>query len=609
MNLDIYRDRLLSYYEVVALVGSITIVAAIATILSPTNWTYVIKSTFIVIAAFAFFISKQIPDISLRVKESYLIKSSLITVILYISYSSIFGRGFLGLLLFLGLLSLQIGLNIAEKPSTKGLAFQSGLLIATFAIYSFTNTGIYVGSVDPLWQHFPSVKSIIENGNTSGVYPRYRSWPLSHIAVAIVGLIADLSPFPASIPFVTSIAFGLSVLSYSLTRTISNQVIAKYALILIPSIYLVSFHIPMLLPKTLAVLFLLLIFVLSDLKNRIAIIPASVALLALIFTHHLSIIIFLGLVPLLYSIGAVQRYRVVVITGMATAAHWLFVDDSFLYSLIFATDKIINNLRGPTPTTVSSIYVFGPELKSETIRTSLIYLGSLQGLYFAAITIVLLSSAYYIIQKKSYYPVIPYAGVCVLFIFPTPLSGLRGVARIGFALSFLLVPALAVGMHNLSTSIDHSSVLTIAVVLAICTLGPAIATGHTPINDVGNEHLPQQSLSLSTTEELSEVAMFQKETDSEMHSFWVTSLYISYDGGSATQNVARGENNITIPEGLFVYRMDWEDYSARIYTPYGGSVILFSEDYLNKELSLRNKVYSSGDARIVWYEEDQTLTT
>jgi hypothetical protein len=113
---------------------------------------------------------------------------------------------------------------------------------------------------------------------------------------------------------------------------------------------------------------------------------------------------------------------------------------------------------------------------------------------------------------------------------------------------------------------------------------------------------------MAQTSELAQVAEFQQRAGQEMTSFWITSLYLSYLGADANQDVKPTSAGVTIPDGLFVYRMYWETYRTGIYQPVGGVTILFSEDYIKHEVNRGNQIYSSGNARIVWYQNEHNLT-
>lgn len=598
------RRHLLKRFELIALTGGISAVVLVASVLDP---LLSIKSAYIVVAALAVFLAQYFDSIRLEITEGRILRLSTITIFLFTATVFAFGANFLFVFAFLGFLSILIAINVLSNSTSKGLLFQGIVLMILMFVYFFANTGMYVGNVDPIWQHFPNIDHLVERGSIEALNERYQSFPLTHIAISAISLVTGLSPYHSSIPFLIGSGFVFGILAFLITKIVVNRQTAKYAALFVPGIYLIGFHLPIVFPQSMATLFVLFIFssVYLPTKRRFYILGLLSA--ALVFTHHLTIFIFIVFSPLMYLMHRSERARVLYLVGLIALVHWLYLGESFILSIILAAGELTGNLLGPTPTTTTSLRTFGVDLVPETITSAVMFLGSLKGVYFAALGATLLCSAYYSLKVNSNYgPLI--SGVCAaIFVFENPLSGLRGMTRTGFAASFLVIPALCLGLKHLTQNRDHSNVLAAVLVLVLCMMGPALAMGFTPGNDTGIEHQNQRSLSVAQTSELAQVAEFQQRTGQEMTSFWVTSLYLSYLDADASQDVEPTSSGVTIPDGLFVYRMDWDRYRAGIYQPLGGVTILFSEEYLQHEVGRENQVYTSGNVRIVWYVNDQEL--
>jgi len=604
MAYNIIRRHLLNRFEPFALIGTITAVVLVATVLNP---LLAIKSAYIVVAAVAVFLSQYLGSIRLDISEERVFKLSAIIVFLFTATVFIFEASFHVVLTFLGVLSMLIAINVLSDPTLKGILIQSILLMILIFVYFFANAGMYVGNVDPIWQHFPNIDNLVGSGYIEALNDRYQSFPLTHIAISTITLMTGLSPYYSSIPFLIMSGFVFGLLAFIITRIVVDGKTAKYAALFVPGLYLISFHLPIVFPQSVATLFILLLLVSAYLPTKRRFYILGLVTVALVFTHHLTIFIFILFSPLLYMMQRSGRVHVLYLVGVIALVHWLYIGESFISGLIFATNELLINFLGSTPTTTTSLYTFGVELIPETTTTAVLFLGSLRGIYFAALGAALLCSAYYILKTNSNYGLLLSSVIAAIFVFETPLSGLRGMTRTGFAASFLLIPALSLTMKHLTQDGDHSNVLAAVLVLTFCMMGPALATGYTPINDTGIEHQNQRSLSVAQTSELTQTAEFQQRVGQDTTSFWITSLYLSYVGADADQAVEPTSRGLRIPSGLFVYRMDWQTYRTGIYQPVGGVTVLFSEIYLQKEVDRANQIYSSGNVRIAWYENDYEL--
>ena len=598
------RTHLLARFELVVIAGFAAVVLLISTISNP---ILSIKSGFALTAVLLVLLSRHFTNIDVHIDKKHLLKISSIIVLMYIFSSFFFGQNFQIFLGILMLLSTGAVFYLIGKPSINGILILSSLLVCTILTHNFVNTGIYIGNVDPLWQHYPNIKNVIETGRLSSISIRYQPFPLTYILVAKIGIILKLSAYNSSIPLLVATSLAFVILSYLFTRKFVDAQTAKYAPLFVPGLVLINQYLSILFPQLIATLFLLLLFVTALIPREVRTGLIMLLSVALVFTHHFTIVIAVVLSPLILMMRRSRYLSVLAITGLIVLAQWAYIGEIFILELIFAATETLSNLFGTTPTDSVSVLGFGVYLLDETVRTAFMYLVSLQGIYFAALGSVLICAAYSSIKTKSNYGILLSGSLCALLIFPTPLSGVRGIARIGFLACFILIPTLCLGIQYLLGDTEHSNTLTILLVILVCTFGPAIAIGYTPINDAGINHKNQLSLSNQRVSELNQVAEFSQRTQRPVSSFWVTSLYLSYAGGDSTQNLSPTDNGILIPKGMFVYRTDWERFRATVYQPVGGVVALFSKEYIDRQVALGNNVYNSGNIQIVWYRDSHTI--
>jgi hypothetical protein len=595
-------DIFLSWYEYFFLAGSTLLVVLMSVILGPVT---AVKGGYLVIgAAILLFLTTSV-EIQSTIRETNLIKTNVTLILVLFSTNILFEPSLMVITGLSFLISFIIALNILNEPSPSGALTQGFLLISLLLTISVLNSGMIIGNIDPIWHHYPNIKNIMGSGEIKAISSRYQSFPILFILTTTVGFVTDLSPYPTVEAVIFAIGCSYIFVSYFFAKGILQHESYIYYPILVPSISLIAFHIPIFFPQTLAILLALLVFAIGIRRSSIGL--QALAILiggALILTHHLTIFIFMIPIIPLY-LGYRSNHAVFIPIFLSALSYWIYVQDNFIVALITSIYYLIEILLSISSGGEStSTILLGVSRLEESISQASIYLISYRGIYFSVLIILTLSGLYYILEKHTKYGLGIVGIITGALLFPLPFS-VVGLLRSGFALSFFFIPIVCLGIFNFVKGDHYSNIGVVLTITFLCALSPLIAIGYHPIYDGGTGHDAQYIITEGTTQKYEELAQFSQRTETPYRTMRISSYLINYFGGSANQDVEFSDGELVASRQLFLYRMSWAEQRTSIrrgsdsnqgprFTNY-----LYSEEYLEKMRQSSNVVYSSGDTGLL----------
>lgn len=597
---------LIHNFSKVAVLGSILVVISVGLFADP---YLAMKSSFVVTSAFLFLFLRNYRSSVDRVNKlfnnGHYIKLNLAFFFIFVAYISLNRANTITFAAFLLVISFIMSLHIVTKPSRKEVLFHSIIITAISMVFIFLTTGIYVGNVDPIWQHYPNVKYLLNSGEISAVTERYQPYPILYLLTATTGLFTNTTPYHSSIIILLSFGILFPIFTYLLFEYGVKTNHSKFSPLFIPGLSVVFHHLLIFFPQTFATLLVIVIIYAVCKKSRIVPILVSICLIA---THHLTIILMtVFLAPITRLVNRRQLVLVLsVITG--TISYWVFIGEKFVVELISIIPTFLLALVGMSGNQSSQpgFLRLGAIRPENILLDSILYPFSPQGIYYTALSTLLIIGIYYKINDRDWGHILLLGLISALFL-PLPISFV-GKSRIAFAASFLFIAFLSFSVDK-SIGVEKNEVVTIILITSLVSFGPLVGAGYNPIYEdySSRSHEFQRSVPSGTLSELTEAAEFSSSTQSTLTTFRVSSYTVNFKGGNSDNDLLVRDGSVISPEGLFLYRMDWVDYRASIYSPFQSTTVLYSEDHLQRTISSSNKIYSSGGVGITWSNESQKV--
>lgn len=592
-----------SRFEIILLCSSLIPVVLISMSLGPIT---AMKAGFIIIAsAVLYLLSKLSINTSPPLSGEQLIKLNVAILSILLALIMQFDVGMVVIVSFSLTISLIVAVHLLGDPSRSGILIQGLLLVSILLLITVVRSGMIIGNIDPIWQHYPNVRNLINSKNIQHLSSRYQRFPILFLLASTLGIISDTGPYGAIEFTISGIGLFYILAGHFFARSLINHPSSKYYPLILPSIKVIAFHIPIFFPQTLAVVLTLLVLGISMRRNSPALQGLGFVIgVALILTHHLTIVIFMPVIVCLYLFYKRTR-GISVPIFLSALAYWAYVQENFIISLFTSIQALLITFQSTsTGGITSSTVLLGFARKEETVTQAAGYLLSLRGIYFTVLAILVLSGLYLIFRNQDKFGLGMTGVITGLLVFPLPFS-ILGLLRTAFSMSFFFIPIVCLGVYNLVKGDRHSNIGVVLTVTLLCSLGPVLAIGYTPIYDGGASHDSQYQISEESKNKLAELAEFSKRTNSEYRTMRTTSYIINFFGGDANQEVEFLDGELAKSDQLFLYRMSWKNQRTSVKRGVGSNQgptftnYLFSRQYLSRTVTHSNKVYSSGGTGLI----------
>ncbi len=496
-------------------------------------------------------------------------------------------------------------------------------------VTKYLTAGYYIGHGDLLF-HTRLAESVVAEGSLAAIAGEtYYDFPGLHL---LSGTVSSLSGLGAhdGITLVGLAAYAtLLPAVYLITARVTDDPRLGLATALAAAaLDDLSFYASYVFPQALAIVLILALVLLALLaaRDRIAR-PAAAAFVlvavALVFTHHLTEVLFvpvLGLVAALYASHG-REYATGLLTsrGLALFAFAGVLTTVRLYRTGFLgrlADKAGLLVRGGARGghTQSLNFAFGIGAAPDPVVAAFRWLASPYGVYLVVLLLVF-SIGVVAFLRAPWRPVthgaVAWAGIAgAIFVFETPIS-IQSLIRIRAPWLFVFAFVVAIGFRKLRRHADpaRTSRLLLLLLVVLCAAGPLV----TADNYYGLDPRPttQNAFSDAEYEQLRAVSSFVEGTETPTTVFWYTRLAMErFRVTGAEHATIRGESLVVEP-GHLLYRRSWTDhevfFSANTADSLYSHRMRVSDGWLDERLVRGDKVYSAGEVGLLWSDAERSF--
>ncbi|WP_434530798.1 hypothetical protein ACODNH_18810 [Haloarcula sp. NS06] len=518
-------------------------------------------------------------------------------------------------------------IQLYAKPSPKYVLPQILSLFSVDLVTKFLSTDFYFGRGDiPKHVHYTDL--IISSGTWRTIPETsfYHFFPGLQTLAGSVSLLTNFSPYSSLVLIGICVYIVVVITVYLLAQMLFDSELIPVCIALGVTMldpihrYSVYFY-----PQSLAVALISIIILVAFKYNSAGprryltgLILSSPIVVALWFTHHLTVVLFVPMVLLLticpiilnhlYTSGSTVRPQVVPIASLAAGSiiYWLW-QDVFYETLISAFFDVISGGKAATDAGAGAkLELLGVQIPETTVSDALISLLSPGGVYNIMLVAALAFSATILLDKSSEYR--RAGGPIVVGLFGSILMlrlpiDLHGSARLQLPFSLFVAFVLGIGLYQVLTNSKIKRALpAIVVFVLLSTAGAAVAADDlyalqsgpdlwerqtTPDPQKDFSHAEMQSFRLSSG--------FIQRNDASVSTDWHTSIGLMRYGTESESFVIEN-SSIRSDEELLMYRQRWVDHSIRLIPERRSLVTLVVAENWQKDLTTsENKIYTTGE--------------
>ncbi|WP_155118175.1 hypothetical protein [Halorubrum sp. T3] len=543
--------------------------------------------------------------------------------------------------------------QLTVSGSSKSLLVQILLLFVAGPITRYFATGFYFGSRDILG-HVKAVQLLIETGRLSGIeaaYPTYSNFPALHVVSASVNAITGLPAYDSVMLLgATGFLIAAAALIY-LARTFLSPTETLAVGIVFATLYLAQNYASYFYPQAFAtILIICLLYVITRWKSapppvRLTLsVTGLVTIVALSLAHHVTQILFAGIVAVLLAPSAVSRMDIgrrlrvnksiprkePLFLALTTGITYLSVTQSGIisYFVQFAT------ARSDDPTVSGSggartVLGFGTEIPFQGPVAAFQSLFYVDGLYFIGLTALFVLGFVFVVTRYEQYANI--AGFVILgtisslFVLKTPLLNVARRVALPLAPFFVLIAGIGLArviryLRSLLRSKDQREkrgrqMAVLALVVMITVTGPLVAGDdlyglHSGPNLWESYTTPEPQVDFSQQEfsELEAATGYLDKHVSNVTAISLTRDAFEWFGYRHTSDATVTQSGIRA-EGLLAYRTKWTEhqFGATVEPGLPGTIVI-ADWWLDREVGASNKVYTTGTVGLVQEEPETNLS-
>ncbi|GAA0553196.1 hypothetical protein ABNG02_03125 [Halorubrum ejinorense] len=527
------------------------------------------------------------------------------------------------------LLVLQIG----ERAAPDWLLTQILALFALDPITKVLSTDFYFGRGD-IPKHVRFAELVATTGTWRSIPETtlYHFFPGLQTLVGSVSLLSGLSTYDSLVATGIITYLVVVVVAYLLAGQLFDDPLLPICVALGVSAlgpihrYSVYFF-----PQSLAVGLALVVVLAAyrfggvpEVRPGYHLLVASPIVVALWFTHHLTVVLFAPLVFCLVAIPAIAgRVGFDDVRGLGPLPLAAWIGGSIAYWLLTGVfiQNLINDVRmvvgqGQVSDTDAGapIVSLGAEVPEPLVGEALRSLLSVGAVYNVLLVCVFSLGALLLFERPNRYRspaallVVGLSGAGLMIRTPIDIHGL---ARTQLVVSVFVAFVVAVTLHRLlplsSGSIRKAGPALLIVVL-LATSGPASAADdlyglHSGPDLWETRTTPetQKEFSAAEMEGFRLTASFADRNEITVGTDWNSEIGLSrYRYGLAAESFAVEEGRITTDRDVILYRQRWVDRSVRLVPERTSFVtLLISDGWFDRMVETENKVYTTGDLGMI----------
>jgi hypothetical protein len=527
---------------------------------------------------------------------------------------------------------------------TRAVVPQLVILFTVSPVTKYLATGFYYGETD-LLSHTRAIEVLYRTGQIESigpVYASYDSFPALHITAGAVGSFTGLPAYDSLI-VLGILSYTVAVLVvYYLSRDLLSPSKAVAVTFVFSTLSVVHNYTTYFFPQafaTVLVFFLLYVTVRREsVPERYHAALSVIALLAvggLVFAHHVTQILFAGMVVTLYAPSVLKTMefgrewkvndafpRLVPILFALTAGitHLVTARVSIVdYFVQFTTSKISDPFVSDTGGE-RTVFGFGTDIPYHTPRVAFESLFAVDGLYFIGLTALFVAGVVGVFVRYTRYTKVAGAVILglgsALAVLKTPL--LNTVSRLSLPLTLFFSVIAGIGLWHLSggfgDSTDWGSVggigvkraILLVLIVTVGVTGPLTAGDdlyglHAGPNMWETYSTPEQQVDFSE-QELRELETMVRYVD--RHNPDITMLWVTREASHRFSDQGRMEAADVSSDGIradsaLVYRTRWTEHQVGYATDVAGTLYI-ADWWLYREINATNKVYTTGMTGVVW---------
>jgi len=498
-------------------------------------------------------------------------------------------------------------------------------------VTKYLSTAFYFGRGD-IPKHVRYTNLIVSSGTWRTIPETsfYHFFPGFQTLVGSVSLLTGFSPYDSLV--VTGICAYLVVVLvvYFLAQMLFDSDLMPICIALGVTMldpihrYSVYFY-----PQSLAVVLISIVLLIAFKYHRAGprryltgLVLSAPIVVALWFTHHLTIVFFAPIIVVL-TLGPIVLNRVaaldstvlpqvIPLASLVTGSifYWLW-QDVFYGTLIDAFYDVMTNGEAASEADAgANIKTLGLQVPEPTVGDAFISLLSPGGVYNIVLVAALAFSAIVLLSKSSKYwraggPIaVGLFGSLLMLQLPIDL---HGSARLQLPLSLFVAFVLGVGLYQVLTNSQIRRALPgVSVFVLLLTAGPAVAADDLYALQSGPDLWerqpapdPQKEFSDAEMESFQLSSGFIQQHDASVSTDWHTAIALKRYGTESESFVIEN-NTIRSDKDLLMYRQRWADHSIRLIPERRSLITLVvSENWLTTLSTSENKVYTTGEVGIL----------
>ena len=532
-----------------------------------------------------------------------------------------------------------------------GHASPASLLTQVIGLYVvspltlYLKSGFYFGHGDLLYH--TRIIGLLKQGGTVAAfadsYAIYSKLPALHSLVAALSWFTGLEAYDAAV-LLGIWCFSLTIAAmFFLAGSVLSVREAVFVALILSVLSDFSFYSTYFFPQALATGLLVWLFyvvlrgtTVSSVQFRKYKFTEFLVIGALLFTHHLTLILLLLVMGSLYAPSVLRglpgrssvaginaempRFTPFLLAAVAGLSYQAYQAPAFIrYFVGFLRIHILTPefFVSSTGSGGRAVIGYGADVSFHTVKAALMGLGAADGIYYIALFAGFVLGVVTVIGRADSY--LGIAGFLLtgalasVVILPTPVVNLT--QRVSLAVAPFFAMLVGIGARRILDSVKGRSYRTLAPVLlltALCVTAPLVAGLdlyglHAGPNLYERYSTPEQQVEFSNSEfdQLEATSSYIDRRGTEVSSLWITTWALEHFGTEATLPSEISERGIAADESL-VYRTAWGRHQVGSGR---GETLYFTRDWLRTAIERENKVYTTGGVGVLQDSDGVCLST
>ena len=420
---------------------------------------------------------------------------------------------------------LLVGFQLRSEASVPTVLTGLWALFLAPRLGKYVTTGVYFGGSDTL-AHVGAVEALFATGYSTAIPHGYDLYPIYHFLVGTTTVFSGLPVYDALV--LTGIGLVSLVVPavYALAVTVFDDArLGLAAALAVTLLEYFAYHAVYFFPQALASVLLVVLltvnaalFYAGDERGyRRLSAFALVLVVTMVFTHHLTYLLFGGVAAAALVVAVVRpsvfgggprdaartlRFRrmfPVVVGGVVLLAYWTYSPSIIVVGIVQLTAGVLLDVVSvPAP----QLFTYGETLPADSVGRAVEWLLTPTGVYAVGLGAVLLVAGYELLDRTERYErgfTLTVTGLVLAgLLLPVPVS-IPQIERLQFAVTLVAAFPVAVGLDR-ALSASRSTLVVALVVLA--ALGGATTFTVLVADDVPAVYTdePRQQVSMSDAE-------------------------------------------------------------------------------------------------------------